>query len=378
MYDLTLRNALLADDTLIDIAIQSGKIAALGHLPAVATKKTLDLQGRWRVSPGWIDSHVHCYPASPIYNDEPDLIGIAGGVTTVIDAGSTGADDISTFHDLAKDCKTDVRALLNISRIGLRVQHELSDINDIDGGLAAEAIRAHRGFIVGIKARMSGSVVGENGIKPLYLAKAIQRDNGGLPLMVHVGNTPPDIDDIADLLEAGDIVTHCFNGKPNQILNGEGAIRAAILRAIERGVLMDVGHGSASLSFQVARKAMALGVYPNTISSDIYCRNRVKGPVFSLAHVMSKFLMLGMPLQQVLDCVTSRPAEMLRLQGKGCLEVGADADLTIFDIETASRSSVDSEGETAVCTQNLMPLAAIVAGELFPTEQGKNIDVFHL
>jgi len=378
MYDLMLCNALLADDTTVDVAIQDGKIAALGKLPATASKKAINLEGRWRVSAGWIDSHVHCYPDSPIYFDEPDKIGVAGGVTTVVDAGSTGADDVSAFHELAQTCKTDVRALLNISRIGLLVQHELADLKDIDAQLAADAICTHRGFVVGIKARMSGSVVGENGIKPLYLAKTIQRDNGQLPLMAHVGNTPPDIDDIVNLLEAGDIITHCYNGKPNRILDEAGALRGSLRRAIERGVLLDVGHGSASLSFQVARQAMALGIYPDTISSDIYCRNRVNGPVYGLAHVMSKFLMLGMPLQQVLDCVTSRPAKMLKLHGKGRLEVGADADLTIFDIESASRPAEDSEGETAICMQNLIPLAAVVAGELLPTEQGKSVDAFRL
>ena len=148
--------------------------------------------------------------------------------------------------------------------------------------------------------------------------------------------------------------------------------------AIERGVLLDVGHGSASFSFRVAREAMALGLYPDTISSDIYCRNRVAGPVFGLAAVMSKFLSLGMPLERVLDCVTRKPAEALGLGGKGRLEVGADADLTIFDIETAPRPQSDSDGDTLTGVWHLTPLAAVAGGVLLPTEHGKACHVFNL
>lgn len=377
MDDLLIKDALLADGSVLDVAVRHGKIVELGRQEGPA-RRTVRLDGRWRLSAGWIDGHVHCNPASPIYHDEPDQVGVAGGVTTVVDAGSVGADDVAAFRELAGGCRTDVRALLNISRIGLATQHELANLDDVDVALAGAAIRAHRDFIVGIKARLSGSVVGTNGVAPLARAKEIQRRFGPLPLMVHIGNTPPSLDEIAEWLEPGDIVTHCFNGKPNRILDAAGALRASVRAAIERGVLLDVGHGSASFSFRVAREAMALGAYPDTISSDIYCRNRVSGPVFGLAAVMSKFLSLGMPLERVLDCVTRRPAEALRLSGKGRLEVGADADLTIFDIETAPRPLSDSEGDTLTGVRNLAPLAAVAGGVLLPTEQGKACHVFDL
>lgn len=112
------------------------------------------------------------------------------------------------------------------------------------------------------------------------------------------------MDEIADLLTHGDIITHCYNGKPNRILTPKGELRSAVKRALDRGVLLDVGHGSASFSFDVAEIAIKQGIYPNTISSDIYCKNRIKGPVYSLAYVMSKFLLVGLSLSQVIDCVT--------------------------------------------------------------------------
>jgi dihydroorotase len=316
MFDLLLRRARLVDDTLTDIAIQDGKIAALGEISA-PSRKTIDLHGNSYVSAGWIDSHVHCYPNSPIYHDEPDSVGIATGVTTVIDAGSTGADDVDDFYQLTRKAATEVYALLNISRVGLIAQNELANMANIDAEAVKQAVQRHPDFIVGLKARMSSSVVGENGITPLARAKAIQQENGDLPLMVHIGNNPPNLDEIADLLSRGDIITHCYNGKPNRILNPAGELRSSITRALQRGVRLDVGHGTASFSFEVARRAIALGILPHTISSDIYCRNRIDGPVRSLALVMSKFLAIGMTLPQVIDCVTVSAAEGCACRVKG-------------------------------------------------------------
>ncbi|STV96602.1 metallo-dependent hydrolase [Klebsiella michiganensis] len=178
MFDLLLRRARLVDDTLTDIAIRDGKIAALGEISAPA-RKTLELDGRYYVSAGWIDSHVHCYPNSPIYHDEPDSVGVATGVTTVIDAGSTGADDVDDFYQLTRKAATEVYALLNISRVGLIAQNELANMANIDAEAVKQAVNRYPNFIVGLKARMSSSVVGENGITPLARAKAIQQENGG-------------------------------------------------------------------------------------------------------------------------------------------------------------------------------------------------------
>lgn len=375
MFDLLLRGARLVDDTLTDIAIQDGKIAALGEISASA-RKTVALDGRYYVSAGWIDSHVHCYPKSPIYHDQPDSIGIATGVTTVIDAGSTGADDIDDFYQLTRAAATDVYALLNISRVGLIAQNELANMANIDADAVKQAVTRHPDFIVGLKARMSSSVVGENGITPLERAKAIQQENGDLPLMVHIGNNPPNLDEIAERLSAGDIITHCYNGKPNRILTPEGELRASITRALQRGVRLDVGHGTASFSFEVARRAIALGILPHSISSDIYCRNRIDGPVRSLALVMSKFLAIGMTLPQVIDCVTVNAALGLRLKSKGQLTVGYDADLTLFTVQHAPMLLVDAEKESLQADNILVPLAAIRAGKGYLTEQGSAENAF--
>lgn len=377
MYDMIIRAGRLGNGQLVDIAIKHGKIAALGSLPESSeTKQTLTLGGQVHVSAGWIDGHTHCYPASPIYHDEPDKVGVESGVTTVIDAGSTGADDVDDFQRLAAGCKTRVHALLNISRIGLLRQNELADPADIDPALAQAAIRRHPGFIVGIKARMSGSVVGESGLQPLRMAKQIQQANGNLPLMVHVGNTPPDLDEIVALLGEGDLLTHCFNGKPNRILTPAGELRQAVREAVRRGLLLDIGHGGASFSFEVAELAIAQGILPHTISSDIYCKNRIKGPVYSLAHVMSKFFAIGMTLEQVLACVTHQAADALRLPSKGRLEVGADADITLFQVSCGPTLFTDTEAGTRNGDRQLLPLAALVGGALVLTHYGKSHHAF--
>ena len=376
MFDLLLRHARLVDDTVSDIALKDGKIAALGDIDSPAAN-IIDLRGECYVSAGWIDSHVHCYPKSPIYHDQPDSVGIATGVTTVVDAGSTGADDIDDFYTLTRDAATEVYALLNISRVGLIAQNELANMANIDADAVQQALKRHPDFIVGLKARMSSSVVGENGITPLDRAKAMQAQNGDLPLMVHIGNNPPDLDEIAERLMAGDIITHCYNGKPNRILTPEGELRASVTRAISRGVRLDVGHGTASLSFAVAKRAIELGVLPHTISSDIYCRNRISGPVHSLANVMSKFLAIGMSLPQVIECVTANAADGLRLKHKGRLQVGLDADLTLFTLKRQPGVLVDAENDSLQAEQLLVPLAAIRAGKGYLTEQGSAEHAFN-
>ncbi|WP_414165881.1 amidohydrolase/deacetylase family metallohydrolase [Superficieibacter sp. BNK-5] len=377
MFDLLLRRARLVDDTVTDIALQDGKIAALGEINGPASAD-IDLQGEYYVSAGWIDSHVHCYPNSPIYHDEPDSIGIATGVTTVVDAGSTGADDIDDFYAITRQATTEVYALLNISRVGLIAQNELANMANIDRDAVRDAVKRYPDFIVGLKARMSSSVVGDNGIAPLEQAKAMQKENGDVPLMVHIGNNPPDLDDIAERLTHGDIITHCYNGKPNRILTPAGELRASVTRAIQRGVRLDVGHGTASLSFAVAQKAISMGILPHTISSDIYCRNRINGPVHSLANVMSKFLAIGMSLPQVIECVTGSAAEGLRLKNKGRLAVGFDADLTIFTLKRQPTLLVDAENDSLQADKLLVPLAAVRAGTIYPTEQGSAEDAFNL
>ncbi|MCX8661369.1 amidohydrolase/deacetylase family metallohydrolase [Gilliamella sp. B2772] len=359
MYDLIIKNAKLINDSVTDIAINHGKIVEIGKDITAPSEQVLDLKSQHYISAGWIDSHTHCFARSPIYHDEPDLIGVKAGVTTVVDAGSVGALDIDEFYDLAMQAKTHVYSFLNISKIGLIRQNELADMQDVDVALFDKSLAKYPHFIIGIKVRMSRSVVGDNGILPLIKAKEMQKKTG-LPLMIHVGNNPPELDEIADLLTKGDIITHCFNGKPNQIFDKQNNLRDSIKRAIERGVILDIGHGGESFSFAVAERAKCLDVYPNTISSDIYSKNRLQGPVFSLANVMSKFICLGYSKTRIIDSVTKNAAQILHLKNKGEIAIGYDADLTIFDVRKQTVLFTDSEGDVRECHEQFVPLASIV------------------
>lgn len=359
MYDLIIKNAKLINDSVTDIAINHGKIVEIGKDITAPSEQVLDLKSQHYISAGWIDSHTHCFARSPIYHDEPDLIGVKAGVTTVVDAGSVGALDIDEFYDLAMQAKTHVYSFLNISKIGLIRQNELADMQDVDVALFDKSLAKYPHFIIGIKVRMSRSVVGDNGILPLIKAKEMQKKTG-LPLMIHVGNNPPELDEIADLLTKGDIITHCFNGKPNQIFDKQNNLRDSIKRAIERGVILDIGHGGESFSFAVAERAKCLDVYPNTISSDIYSKNRLQGPVFSLANVMSKFICLGYSKTRIIDSVTKNAAQILHLKNKGEIAIGYNADLTIFDVRKQTVLFTDSEGDVRECHEQFVPLASIV------------------
>ncbi|PHM50287.1 amidohydrolase/deacetylase family metallohydrolase [Xenorhabdus miraniensis] len=363
MNDLIIKQGKLINGDLIDIVINDGKITAIGPAAAVGLPsiKEIDLHGHYYVSAGWIDAHTHCYPQSPLYYDDPDLIGAACGVTTVVDAGSTGADDIDDFYAVARKAKTHVYAFLNIARTGICSQNELADITQIDNTRLQDAVRRHKGFVIGLKARMSKSVVGKNGFQPLIKAKAMQKENH-LPLMVHIGNPSPKLEEIADLLTKGDIITHCFNGKPNRILDEAGNLKLTIQRALARGVILDVGHGTESLSFSIAEQAIKFGAHPHMISSDIYQRNRIDGPVYSLATVMTKFLNMGLSPEYILNCVTINAADLLHLPRKGRLERGCDGDITIFDLKNQRIELVDAEGQIRIGTQQFIPIAAIISG----------------
>lgn len=365
VYDLLVKNGKIIDNTPIEIGITNGKITAVGsHLPGEGAE-VLDLKGESYLSAGWIDGHVHCYEKMSLYYDFPDEIGIEKGVTTVIDAGSTGAENVGDFYELTKGAKTNVLALLNISQWGIVAQDELADLRKINEAQAHQVLEAYPDFIVGLKARMSKTVVGDNGIVPLEMAKKIQQDNGGLPLMVHIGSAPPELSEILSRLDAGDIVTHCFNGKENGILASDDQIKEFVWDAYRKGVIFDIGHGTDSFNFHVAEVALAANMTAATISTDIYHRNREDGPVHDLATTIEKLLEVGYQLPDLIDKVTKKPAEFFHLETKGQLVPGFDGDLTIFNLTEQDKTLTDSNGNQRVTHMQIQPVKAVVGGIVY-------------
>lgn len=358
-----LKNVTLVNGEKRDIVIQDGIIVEI----------TEDYQGSGDiiqtpldcyVSPGWIDLHTHAFPKYPPYRAMPDEIGIQTGVTTVVDAGTCGADCIDEFYQLAENSKTRVLAFLNISRIGLKEINELSNLDNISLEAIEKTVKEYPNFVIGLKARMSASVVESSGIEPLRMAKIVS-ETTGLPLMVHIGSAPPKIEDILPLLDRGDIVTHCFNGKSNNMFDSDGLPIPELQTAIERGVALDIGHGTASFSFDVAKQAREAHIQFDTISTDIYNGNKENGPVFDMATTLSKFLALGYSLPDIIRAVTEKPAKLIHRNDLGQMKPGAVADFTLFRIVEEEKTFIDSSGKTLTFPIHLQVKAVIRGGEYF-------------
>lgn len=365
MLDLVIKNAKNISGDIFEIGIKDKKIMEISKFINRDSKEEYILEDDEYISAGWIDAHVHCYEKMNLYYDYPDEIGILKGVSTVIDAGTAGENNISDFYNLSTKCKTNVYALMNISTDGIVEQNELADLKKINEEKNIFRMRELNDFIIGIKARMSRTVVGDNNTIPLKMAKELQRKLNGIPLMVHIGSAPPKLFDILKLLDKGDIVTHCYNGKLNGIVDEDGRVKDFVWDAYNKGIVFDIGHGTDSFNFDVAGKAIGEGMICKTISTDIYHRNRENGPVYDLATTLEKVLSLGIPLKDIIKMVTENPAEIFHLKDKGSIKVGYDADFTIFSIENKEKELLDSNGNKEIINKNIVPKTTIVAGNVY-------------
>ena len=372
MYDILIKNGVVIDPSQglhekRDIAITKGKIESMEKdISSDKAREIIDASEHI-VTPGLIDIHVHVYPGVSHYGIDADTHALAHGVTTVMDAGSSGADTFEGFRRYVVNVSdTRIVAFLNISTMGMispRVG-ELEDLRFADVEKAVEVIERNRDIIQGVKVRMSRSIVGDNGIQPLLLAKRAA-EAVKMPIMVHVGNTPMPLADILGEMRRGDILTHCFHGSENGILDNQGNILDAVSEAVKKGVNLDVGHGRGSFSFNVAEKALAQGVSPQTISSDLHHYN-VFGPVYNLATTVSKFLYLGLSLNEALSKVTVTPAKLLGIDEElGNLRKGSIADVSIFKLKKGNFSFLDTVGKTVVGNRLLKPAAVVKGGKVY-------------
>ncbi|MEU4558180.1 amidohydrolase/deacetylase family metallohydrolase [Actinoplanes sp. NPDC023936] len=335
-----------------DIAITGGRIAAIGDLTGDA-RQVVDVTG-CLVTPGLIDVHTHVGPG--YWGIDPDPIAWCSGVTTWVDAGSAGAYTVSGLRRVADTAAVRVRALLNVSAVGLAGRTgESRDLANCDVALATDAIQANRDLFHGIKVRIDSETVGANGVEPLRRGLAAA-EACGVPVMVHIGTAPPSLDEVLDLLRPGDIVTHCASGIA-------APLGPAVRAAAARGVLLDIGHGSGGFAFDVLEAQLDAGLRPYTISTDLHARS-LHGPVFDLPTTMAKLLACGVALPDVVAAVTTHPARAL---GLSCsLEVGAPADIAIFEVRAEPLPVVDAHRQVRVSPVRLVNRATYVAGRLLP------------
>ena len=371
--DLLIRNAKLLDldsgaETLADVGVRMGRIALVqpAGITTQEARRELDVSGAY-LFPGFIDYHVHLFQHGSGFGMDANKLFTAG-VTTAVDMGSSGYANYSAMYcsDIAGKAPR-LKSFINLSPVGQPGKGINEPLNEevISVEKMREQMIAHPGEIVGVKIRISRPIVGELGLQPLRRAVEVGEELG-LPVCVHTTNPPESASAVAAILRPGDIYSHTYHGKGNTILNDDGSVQQGILDAQKRGVLMEVGNGKVNFNFSVAEKATAAGLWPDIISSDSTPATFHQSPaMWDLPFVMSKFLLLGMPLHKVVRAVTETPAHCLGLADRvGKIALGYDSDLTLCRMEEGTVHFEDSDGNHRTGECQLHVAATIRSGEI--------------
>lgn len=366
-YDLVIKGGRLLDpaaglDGRFDVAVKDGLVAAVMPDIAPGSAQVIDA-GNLLVVPGLIDVHVHARDA-----ELPPAENLRDGVTTLVDAGSRGADNIESIIRIAEAAPNRLRMLLNIGQYGNNPNGRSEFLDGIapgDVGKARAAIHEHRDWIVGVKARLSRGVTRERDMQVLKRA-ILAAEPFDLPVMIHIGDTATPLPDLLALLRQGDIVTHMYAPTPNGILDDNGRLLPAVTAARARGVRFDFGNGlNEHWDWTVAEAAMAQGFVPDTISSDLNVPGR-DAQVFNLPNVLSKFLVLGMSLNDTIACVTGNAAQTFAaFSALGTLQPGSIADIALLELAEGSFEFVDNYRGTRTGSQKLLPRGVITGGNIF-------------
>jgi dihydroorotase len=364
-YDLIIKGGRVIDpsirlDAVRDVAISKGRIAAVeSNIPGDASE-TIDAQGKI-VAPGLIDIHTHAGRSK-----EGPPMCLQDGVTGWIDAGSGGADNIDQVAAVARGAPQIGRILVNIARTGVSPDGELHDINGANVALAQGAIARNRDVVVGVKARLSSNVAGANDLEALRRAQEAAGPFN-LPVMIHVGQNYSPLRAIFALLKRGDIVTHIYAPGMNGILDDKGVLLPEVMAARRRGIIFDFGNGVADhFDWDTVEKATKQGLWPDTFSTDWNVTSKASG-VVDLPNVMSKFIMFGMSITQIIACATVNAARVFpSFDDRGTLNVGAPADVAIMELREGRFDFLDNYKGLRTGLQRLFPVGTVLAGKSVP------------
>jgi dihydroorotase len=351
----------------LDVAVKDGKILQVApDIPADGSRTLISAKGRI-VAPGLIDVHAHLFEGIGPTGVNADQYCLGRGVTTAVDAGSAGYFSIAGFRQyVIKPSATRVYAMIDIGARGtlMGLVGNYSNLDWVNPQLTARAADANKPDVVAIKARLSREITGANDLE--VLKRALQAaEISHLPLMVHVGDSYSPLPEILKQLRKGDILTHCYTGRPNGPLDANGKILPEMLDARARGVLFDVGDGGPHLSLDVAEKCLQQNFLPDTIGTDLGGLS-INGPVYDLVTELSKFLAIGLTIDQVIERVTLRPTLMFNFGAElGTLRPGTVADITILEAREGTFTFTDSTGKKRTGKQKLQSTAAIRAGKAY-------------
>ena len=372
MHDLLIKGGTVVDPSqglhaARDVALRNGKVAAVE--PSIAdaeARETVDASGLI-VAPGLLDLHVHVFWGVSHFGVDPDMTSLAKGATTIVDAGSAGAATFPAFRKyVIGPSDTLIYSLLNISAMGM-IDQAVGELEDLRWAMVDRAVatgRENPDSIVGIKARLSRETAGEQDVEALTRAIEAAEALDGF-VMIHVGNTKTPLEELIAMLRPGDVVTHAFHGRAEGLIDDAGRVKPGTLEAQRRGIVFDVGHGAGSFAFEAAETALADGFRPDNISSDLHVYN-VEGPVHDQVSVLSKFLHLGLPIDDVIALSTHSTAQVLgAAETLGTLRPGAEGDVILMRLEDGDFTFTDSVGVSVQGRQRLAYVMTVKGGMVY-------------
>jgi dihydroorotase len=345
----------------LDIAIAGGKIVEIGaSLPQNEALRTLSVKGRL-VTPGLVDMHAHVFVNAHDMGGHTDGFCRASGVTTLCDAGSAGSAGFAGLRQvLDREVHTRVRAFVNLSAIGIiggaRGTGELHHVPYADPEGCARTISENPDLAIGVKLRFGPGLVWEYSNEPVKLARKAADMAGGVPMMMHITDSPIPLPDLIEPMKPGDIVTHCYHGRANGIMGQEKQfVLKEVVEAQRHGIVFDCAHGRNHFNFRMIAKALDQGFLPDTISTDLTFTSATRGPVWDLPTTMSKLLHFGMPLDEIVRRSTATPARIMGYEGTvGTLKPGANADIAVFELRDGNFELTDSDGDTVTAKRRLI------------------------
>ena len=380
MYDLILKGGSLIDPSqglsgVHDIAIEQGMIARIAPvIPPEEAKRLIEANGLI-VTPGLIDLHAHVFEGFTRFGVNPDIAGVHAGVTTIVDAGSSGSATFEGFtRHILPHCHTEIIPFLHICQTGLATIPDIIAEGSIDFDRTLRVANRHKHLIRGIKARMVSPALEIMGMEMPRLARRAARESG-IKLMVHIGDTekrydPTVIRRLLPLLEEGDILTHYFTANPGGVLDGNGRLVPEAWEAEKTGVWFDTAHGQMNFSFDIGRRIIDQGLLPHCISTDLTVPGRIR-TVHSMTEMMTRFIGLGFTLAQVITMCTANPAKAIGLGDRlGSLATGRQADISLLRVQEGDWTVHDVLGASLRVGQAVMPVLTLKRGEVFTPEWG--------